>query len=229
MSTPRIPDEPEGVVASPRRGLAALGDVPLNPAARELLAEQKETSRGTAVWRARKAAEAKELLALEAITPRLKVIALDLRADLRALFALRTPVPCRPPGQEDLVVAQEAVLALSYPSEALQAALPGYAFLAILDPPHVWHPNVGNGGHPPQPLCLGARLPAGICVRELVIAAFGALTFQTVTMDEQDPAGLLNTAAGLWLQQNLDRVPLTREAFLDDPDGATGKDEEGGR
>jgi hypothetical protein len=69
-----------------------------------------------------------------------------------------------------------------------------------------------------QPLCLGARLPAGIRVKELVLMAYGALSMQTVMIDELDPAGVLNPVAARWWQANTDRIPLSRAAFLSPED-----------
>jgi len=40
------------------------------------------------------------------------------------------------------------------------------------------------------------------------------LSMQTVMIDERDSAGVLNSAAAKWWQQNLNRIPLTREPFI---------------
>jgi hypothetical protein len=125
---------------------------------------------------------------------------------------LRVPVPCRPGGVGDLVIEPEAVLGLTYPEEALRQAMPGYSFLQVLAPSDVWHANVAFG--PVRPLCLGTALPAGVRVKELVLMAYGALSMQTVQIDEQGPAGVLNAAAALWWQQNTARAPLSRAPFL---------------
>src|SRR5262249_48914150 len=157
----------------PCGGLAALAQVVLSPEREQQLGAAAARAGGPAPWRARKAAEARDLLALSQLASRLVVLELDLRECLRALLGLYVPVPCRPEEGGELVVAARAVLGLSYPHEALSRQLPGYAYVQILAPDLVWHANVAR--HPAQPLCLGAQLPAGIRVKELVLMAYGAL------------------------------------------------------
>jgi hypothetical protein len=112
-----------------------------------------------------------------------------------------------------LVVAGRAQLALRYPEAALSAPQPGSAFVTVLAPPTCWHANVAPIAAD-QRVCLGARVPAGIPVRELVLAAYGALSMQTVQIDERSPAGVLNAAAARWWQRNAERIPLSRVPFL---------------
>ena len=89
----------------------------------------------------------------------------------------------------------------------------GYAYVQIIHPLAVWHANVSVKG--PQVLCLGAQLPAGIRLKDIVLMTYGALSMQTVMIDETDPAGVMNGEAAKWWQTNLNLVPLSREAFLD--------------
>jgi hypothetical protein len=211
-------EDPSGSEASrgsmEASGLHCLSGVPLSPKSEAFLAAELREMSGHPVWRARKRAEARELLALAQIAPpgRMSVEALSLSEHLRALILLRVPVPCRPEPDGPLQVAPYAVLALTYPPEALFQALPGFAFIQIHSPVRVWLANVADD--PIQPLCLGAQLPPGIRVAELVLMAYGALSMQTVMVDEVDPAGVLNVHAARWWQQNLHRVPLSNVPFL---------------
>jgi hypothetical protein len=207
--TPVRPDVPPG-------GLAALAAVMLTAEHQRVLDEAMKGAGGPSVWRCRKQAEARDLLALSQIAPRLKVGWIDLTAALRALLFLRAPVPCRPGAAGELVIAPQAVLGLSYPQEALRQQLPGYSFLQVLAPGEVWHANVAFG--PVRPLCLGAALPANVRAKELVLMAYGALSMQTVQIDEQDAAGVLNVEAAQWWQKNTARVPLSRAPFLSPDD-----------
>jgi hypothetical protein len=200
----------------PAGGLAGLPEVRLSAEHQRMLDEAVGRAGGPPVWRRRKQAEARDLLALAQLAPRLKVGWIDLGVDLRALLFLRSPVPCRPGGAGDLVVEPQAVLGLTYPEEALRQAMPGYSFLQVLAPADVWHANVAFG--PVRPLCLGGALPAGVRVKELVLMAYGALSMQTVQIDEQDAAGVLNGAAALWWQQNTAHAPLSRAPFLSSDD-----------
>jgi hypothetical protein len=61
---------------------------------------------------------------------------------------------------------------------------------------------------------LGAKLPAGIRLTELLLLTYGALAYQSVSLDWLDPAGVLNPDAAVYLQANPQYVPLTREPFL---------------
>jgi hypothetical protein len=194
-------------------GLSDLDRVPLLPKQEEKLRLLRETALGTPVWRARKEAEARDLLALERIADRMVVLALDAVTELRALVRLRAPVPRMPPEAPDLVVADEVDLAFLYPEEILRGPLPGYAIVEILVPRNVHHANVASRG-PSQRLCLGANVPRGYPLREAVLASFAALTLQSVMVDELDPAGVMNSEAARWWQANAGRIPLTTTPFL---------------
>lgn len=162
-------DDPQAV---PRHGLTTLEHVTLNERNRRLLDEALTTNGGDPAWRARKAAEARDLLALSQIAPpgRFHVVLLELTMALRAMLWLRVPTPCRPDEQNKLRIADHAILGLTYPREAIRSPLPGTAFIQILEPHGVWLASVGSEG---QPLCLGPQLPCGIPVKELVLMAYG--------------------------------------------------------
>jgi hypothetical protein len=193
-----------------------LKDSPLLPNFQAWLDRLAATATGPVVWRMRKVAEARDLLALSQRANRLRIQELDLRESLRALLHLRVPVACRPGADGELVVGREVLLGLTYPQQAICQQLPGYAFFQILAPHHVWHANVSPD--PVQALCLGTKLPAGIRVLELVLMAYGALSMQTVQIDERDAAGVLHAEAALWWQRNMHRIPLSRAPFLSSKD-----------
>ncbi|MCI0456194.1 MAG: hypothetical protein L0Z62_04335 [Gemmataceae bacterium] len=212
-SSPRSPVPPDG--------LAGLGSVELLEENQRFLDQALLAAGGPPPWRNRKRAEARDLLALSQIATRLSVQYLDLRESLRAVLLLRVPVPRRTSLEGDLLLADHAVLGLTYPHVALREQLPGFVFFQMLAPDCVWHANVAPD--PVQPLCLGARLPAGIRVKELVLMAYGALSMQSIQIDEQDSAGVLNPMAAHWWQANTARIPLSRIPFLsreDEPDPA---------
>lgn len=199
-------------LTAPPAGLTALPTVELNVRNAELLQAALAEAGGPLPWRIRKKAEARDLLALSQLAPRLTVQQLDLRESLRALLFLHVPVALRPDARGEFCVANYAVLGLTYPQEALCKQQPGYAFLEVLAPEGIWHANVSPC--PFQRLCLGAQLPAGLRVKELVLMAYGALSMQTVQLDEADSAGVLNADAARWWQQNIARIPLSRVPFL---------------
>ena len=196
-----------------RLGLSDLERVELVGRGRRLLDQAWATAGGHAAWRQRKQAEARDLLALAQLAPhRLDVAHLDLDESLRAAVSLRVPVPCRPEGAGGTMRADGAFLGIRYPQEAMLRPLPGHAFVQVLRPTAVFHAQVPD--HPAQPLCLGASLPAGIRLREIVLMTYGALSMQTLMLDENDPAGVMNPTAARWWLDNLDLVPLTRTPFL---------------
>jgi hypothetical protein len=203
-------------------GLSELGEVPLDPAHEGALAALASASRGSPAWCARMRSEGRDLFALSQIAARMNLVALDLRVGLKAIVRLAVQVPCLPPGARDLVVVGEADLVLSYPEDVLRGPLPGYALVQIAAPRHVMHPNVAQVDEGAQPLCLGARIPRGFPVREAVLASYAALTLQAITLDEADPAGVMNPDAVRFWRERSDRIPLSREPFLGAVGGPVG-------
>jgi hypothetical protein len=195
-------------------GLSELSRVVLSGDGLRCLDQARARSGGDPAFRHRKALEAHELLALDEVAPpgRLKVLALDLQEDLRAQLLMSVPVPCQPDPSGTLPVAGLALLGLVYPRAAMFQALPGWAFVQVLEPHSVFHPNVGRDGR----LCLGPSMSAGIRVVDLLVLAYAALALQSVIqVDEQDPAGVMNADAAVYFQQNRSRVPLTAKAILE--------------
>lgn len=215
----------QGQQPSAGRGLRSLSTVALERVRRLLLEAALRHNGGDAAWRNRKHAEARDVLALSQIAPpgRFQVRWIDVTDELRILLSLGVPVARRPDANNQLRLADQAVLGLTYPREVLGRALPGTAFFDLLEPRDAWHANVGPV--PPiflehrQVLCLGDRLPAGVGCADLILLAYGALSMQTIQIDETSPAGILNIEAARWWQQNLHRVPLTTTPFLKTDEG----------
>jgi len=205
---------PSSPTAPPPFGLANLHEVPLDARHQAILEAAKRGCGGPVACRQRQGAEAHDLLALAQLSGRLQVHWLDLAAGLRAQVEMQTPVPCLPDPAGPVRIAPRALLGLRYPQEAMFTPQPGYAFVCILLPRQVWLSNVSHDAN--QALCLGARLPAGIPLKEIVLMTYGALTMQTTQLDLLDPAGVLNAEAALWWQlpNNTRQIPLSREPFL---------------
>jgi len=206
VTTPKSKSLPAG-------GLSALEEVALSASNQRLLDAAHDACGGPAVWRYRKLAEAYELLALSEIAPLFKVAFLDLREALRAVVLMHVPVPCLPDADGNLRIAPRTRLGIRYPEEALCRPVPGFSIVEIIQPKGVWHANVSTEAV--QMLCLGAHIPAGIRLKEIVLMTYGALSLQTVMIDEMDAAGVLNPEAARWWQQNIKLVPLSRVSFLD--------------
>jgi hypothetical protein len=196
----------------PEGGLRALPSVELNERSRAMLEAAEAASLGSPIWRARKTAETREILALGQIADRFRVLEVRMHTDLLVAAELHVTVPCLEAPGQPLQVLPMALLGLKYPEAVLAEAVPGTAFVQILAPGAVWHANVARAFG--QPMCLGPRMPVGIPLREIVILTYGALSMQTVQLDPGDAAGVLNAAAAEFWQANLDRIPLTRASFL---------------
>ena len=196
--------------------LTQLSAVPLSPLLQSRLDLARPHCGGARVWRERKLAEARDLFALEQISNRVRLLALDLSGDLRVRLALRAPVPCLPDPAQPLVVEPCALLELRYPEEAVYQPQAGFSFVQVAQPRALWLPNASFDVY--QVICLGPVLPASIPVKEILLLVYGALCLTTVTLDPADAAGTLNPAACEWWMQNASRIPLSREPFLLPPD-----------
>jgi hypothetical protein len=199
--------------AQPNAGLADLDGVVLDHEVQAQLDGAAAMAGGEPSWRARKRAEAHRLLALARIAgpQRLAVHMLDLADEFRAVVRLNTPVAMTPDPNGALRVADGAVLGIRYPQQALAQPMPGFAFVRLLSPPvGAWYPNLCAE----HLLCLGASMPAGIPVTELVLGSWGLLTMQSVMLDPSDHAGVMNADAAAWWSEHADLMPLTAEPFL---------------
>ena len=205
----------------PKMTLLGLASIQLSDAAQSALAGYANDSRGGRVWRERKSAEMRDLLALEQLASRLSVQQVDMTTDLRVVLGMLMPVPCRF-GSGDLVVCEEAVVGIQYQEQCMLRALPGPAFAQVLWPMGVFHPSIKRG--PVQAVCLGITVPPGIRLIEIVLMLYRAVVLQEHNFDERDHAGVFNVEAARWWQENTHRIPLTTETFLDPSRMARGDD-----
>ena len=196
--------------------LSSLATVALDASYTPILESAGRRMSGDPVWRRRKLSELRQFLALVQILPqRLKLLFMDVESDaMRLVVALHCPVPLRPRNGGPLRRADgdAAVLGIIYPREVLLGPLPGTRFIEILQPSDVFHPNVR--GDRPQVMCMGATLPRGFPLTELLVLAYASLSCQQITVDRRDHAGILNVEASGWYEANPGTVPLTREPFF---------------
>ena len=127
-------------------------------------------------------------------------------------MSLRAPVPVRAADRDDVVIVDRALLGLTYRQEALLRPQAGYKFINVLSPRRVFHAQVAMDEL--QPLCLGAKLPAGILVKELILLSYNAISMQTIQIDVLDPAGVMCQDAALYWQANGQRIPLSKTPYL---------------
>lgn len=216
---------------TPAGGLVDLVEAPLGDAARARLDDASVGMRGDAAWRVRKAAELRDLVALEERAPRLKILELDARTDLLVRLRLAAPVPvaddpaflglegfldqvdARRPREAKHRVVDGAVVTIHYPASVLTQPLPGIGVAHVAEPGHVWHPNISHDGL--GKVCLGGSVVRGTPVREVVLMVYAALTLQAGSFDPvRDLGGVLNgRAVAYWARRPAER-PLTRDPIL---------------
>ena len=198
-----------------RPGLASLSEIPLTRQNQQRLEQISADMMGVVPWRDRKKSEARQLLALEQLAgrSRMRVISLDGSQDLRAEVWLDVPVAMTPAPDGSLSVIRGAVIGVVYPPVILSMSLPGFALVSLVEPASgAFYPNVGATRG--QRMCLGATLPVGIPVSELVLLSYGLLTGQTIMLDTSDSAGVMNVEAAHYWSANQDKMPLSSTPFL---------------
>lgn len=214
-----VPLESPGVADGGRPyGLSDLQTLPLSPENQLALDQRLDDMQGTAAWRQRKRVEARALIALSQIAPRLVIRHLDLRTDVSVLIELRdTPVPCMAPGASDIHIVSGALIAIDYPAEILIHPLPGTRTTRLLRPSNPHHSNIGPPDASPPAVCLGENTPRGFPLTEIVLTTYAALTLQAISLDYRDSIGVLDPAAAIWWQANAQRAPLTTAPFINGP------------
>jgi hypothetical protein len=196
--------------------LANLNDVPLDARHHTILAAAEGRASGDPIWRHRKLAEFRSLLALCQIAwYRIKLLFSDLESEtLRVVIAMHAPVPLAPIDGGKLRRASDdtAIGGITYPRDVLYKPLPGTAFSEILTPAGVFFPTVSFGER--QAVCLGPIMPIGIPLTEILVLTYITLCMQIATVDSRDPAGVLNPEAADYYSINPQLFPLSREPFL---------------
>jgi hypothetical protein len=94
-----------------------------------------------------------------------------------------------------------------FPEDYLRRAEP-FEVLTWLGPPNIFHPNIRcrSGSMGLGAICVG-RLTPGMRLVDLLYQCFEIITFNKVTMREDDA---LNHAACAWARQNQSRFPVDR-------------------
>jgi hypothetical protein len=201
------------VAASTSPDHSAPDDLALNESRQARLDQSMQDLAGSPAWKRRKQREAHDLLALEQRAPhRLQVLTLDLNHDLRVHLKLRVPVPCAPDFAGHLRVEPLAILGLVLPELSMSTVLPGSVFVQVIQPLHVFHPNVYETT---RQICLGLKFAPGEArVRELILMTYGALSMQTALPNPYDHHGIAHHRALQWWRDHLALRPLSRAAFF---------------
>ena len=87
-----------------------------------------------------------------------------------------------------------------FPSDYLRRAVP-WEVLTWLGPRHVFHPNISNR----MPLICVGRLAPGTWLVDILFQCFEIITYQKVTMREDDA---LNPGACAWAREHQGRFPI---------------------
>ncbi len=120
-------------------------------------------------------------------------------------------------GKGEIVTADRFEVGIFFPSDYLRIARP-FEIVTWFGPPNVFHPNISNRA----PLICVGRLAPGTPLVDIIGQVFQIVTYQKVTMREDDA---LNHEACAWARRNqhrfpIDNRPLRRRALvleIDDP------------
>jgi hypothetical protein len=137
--------------------------------------------------------------ALAAESDLLELIPVDGAARQRYLVQLR----CKGLVQSDageIVEADRFVFGIWFNDDYLRAVDP-YMVLTWLEPRRTWHPNIR------APFVCAGRIVPGTPIVDLLYRCFEIVTFNRVTMREDDA---LHKAACSWARQNQHRFPIDR-------------------
>lgn len=140
-------------------------------------------------------------------------MALARESDLLELEPLDGMPPCRylaqfrctglvrlPHGR--VIESDRFEVGIWFPSDYLRRAEP-WQILTWLGPRRVFHPNIGDR----MPLICVGRLKPGTWLVDLLYQCFEIITYQKVTMREDDA---LNTAACAWAREHQQLFPIDR-------------------
>ena len=180
----------------------------------EMLDRATTRNGGGRPWRQWKRKSIESVLEMIVKSPRMDLLELNLEGDLEMVFAIRCPVP-RWPQNGKLLIGDHVVAHLIYQEAWRFESPPGWAPLGILWPPDLFHSN--SRPHLRGALCLGG-LPPNTPPKQIILAAYDALTLQSINTDETDPAGVLNPQASDFYRRHPDYLPLTRAGLLDPPE-----------
>lgn len=114
----------------------------------------------------------------------------------------------RPDGA--IVEANRFKVGVRMPPDYLRCANP-YVVVTWLGPRSTWHPNVGPPPGSDQIFICTGHLRPGTPLVDIVIQVFEIITYQLVTMREDDA---LNHAACRWARANQHLFPIDRRSLL---------------
>ena len=167
---------------------------------------------GGRAWRAWKAGQLEEVMQdLAFASPRIELLHIELAGDLELVYGVEMPVPLAPKNGV-LELANAAVFRLAFRESWTWESPPGWGPLSVLAPQPIWHPNVAPDLK--GVICLGA-LPPNTNLKEIILLGYYTLTLQETTLDELDPAGVLNSAACDYYRSHPEYLPLCGEGLLE--------------
>jgi len=143
-----------------------------------------------------------EALALEAVSDRVELLPMGGPPPDRYVvrFHCRGLV-CRPGGEVE--TADQFALGIRFPPDYLHVANP-FEVLTWFAPENIFHPNIGPGPGGMIYICIG-QISAGTSLIDLVEQCFEVITYQKVTMREDDA---VSREACVWARQNQHRFPV---------------------
>jgi len=153
------------------------------------------------VYEAFLARQYEEAMALAAGSDLLELEPLGEHPPDRYIARFRCTGLVRRPGG-GVTEARHFEVGIWFPSDYLRRAEP-WQVLTWLGPREVFHPNISAR----LPVICVGRLKPGTWLVDLLYQCFEIISYQKVTMREDDA---LNTAACAWTRQHLHRLPVDR-------------------
>lgn len=176
-----------------------------------LLQRALQRNGGARDWQWWKKSSAEEFMAMAGKSPRMNVLELSLEGDLDIAYRIEMPVP-RWPLDGRLRIGDHAVFHLHYEEAWRWEPLPGWAPVGLFYPLDIYHPNCRP--HFRGAICLGV-VPPSTKPTELALLGFYTVCLQTVSLDETDPLGVLNSDACRFYRDHPEYVPLSRAGLFE--------------
>ncbi len=179
---------------------------------------------GSRGWKLYKRQSFDEFAQMAERSQRIEIIAADLSGDFDLLYAIDQPCS-RAPQNGELVVGERAVFALHYEEQFTYEPAEPWIPLRVCEPRNIFHPNCNTTGlWAPGSICLGSMLSTLVSapLTEIVLEGYFILSLQNISLDVEDPQGILNPIAVNYFLEHPEYLPLTSAGLFDPWNGWEG-------
>jgi hypothetical protein len=179
---------------------------------------------GSRQWKRYKLQAFEEFAEMADRSERMELLQADLSGDFDVAYRIKQPCP-RTPHNGELVVGEEVIYHLHYEESFLFEPPPPWLPLRVCAPRDIWHSNcVMQEKGLPGFICLGDLF--GLLVsappKEIALAGYFAMALRDISLDVQNPLGVLNIAAVNYYLEHPEYLPLTFAGLFDEWNGWEG-------